>query len=67
MPKVILKKKDLYLGVKYRIGRDVRQYVFIKDIIGTEYVKINDNPCLKTTDSDGNPKSSSCFYLYEEL
>ncbi len=41
-----------------------RIYITASQLLsGIEYVQVNDEKNLYTTDSDGNPKNLSCFYL----
>jgi len=70
MPRVALKPSEYILGNKrtFRSGIEiiVHQEVYIKKYPGEYWIKVSNNPCLKTHDLDGNPKSSSCFYILEK-
>lgn len=69
MPEVILERSEITVGTTISIaGGTTLTSVWITDGVakicwGKMYVVKNDDRTLYTTDSDGNPKSRSCFQL----
>jgi hypothetical protein len=62
-PLVYLKRHEYITGTCYtRVNGTTNQSIFIKGI-PYEYVQINGYDRLRTTDSDGNAKELSCFYI----
>jgi hypothetical protein len=67
-PNVILDKTEYTIGSSIKTGNKTLKMVFITDgsaelLWGIEYVLINDDKTLWTTDKDGNPKARSCFSI----
>ena len=62
MPRVVLSKNEYILGVKLKVGLNVIQEVYI-DKLPYNYCIVDGWRRLYTMDSDGNPKSSSCFRI----
>jgi hypothetical protein len=70
MPKVLLQPEEFVIHLTIKVGVDTLRLVSIPAIwdrfkMSGNYVQVNDQPCLKTQDEDGNPKKYSCFYLPE--
>jgi len=61
-PKVILQDGEYKFGVTHTKGLDKVTQVFIKGF-PYEYSVTNKRGCLYTTDSDGNQKKLSVFWL----
>ena len=70
MPKVILNEHEYIIKFQYKRfminhghERVEVKTVFINTFPSIEYVQVGTWNQLYTTDSDGNPKSKSCFWI----
>lgn len=63
-PKVLLKKDEYIVGTKieFTMGDSITR-IFIEAFPEYEYAQINNIKNLYTTDSDGNPKDRSVFWI----
>lgn len=64
MPVVKLKPGEYRIVSDYIIGNERQRIVLINDVDG-EYLRINNDTRLFTTDSDGNKKRYSCFNIWD--
>lgn len=68
MPNVMLQEGEFRKHQTIKVGIDTWTFIEILGLwdrfkVGSPYVQINNESCLRVQDKDGNPKAYSCFHL----